>query len=733
MKLWNANDLLQWESGEAGLPEIHFRADAPVCYPPSTPPPEGMEETDPWFILGNYGLTVFPHVSGGYQLFHTEHGYSRLNHDGGERITGRACRSTLRLDGVEHDLLDIPAGEKRFGCGMARWSYQIGGVRLSRRFDTLPSRDHRDRIPGFIITLAVENPGETPVDLKWTEGLGARYAFCNWNNPPAGRQQAHYPVRARAEGASARASFEPTALRPLVFNEPGALAQADAFPPTVHLNILEGEGTTAVEPESEAVAWLLAGITRSVPPGGSVTLRVAVGWSADDLRWEDTLAALRSPVDGMRAAWSERLPDFAEAEPATRAELQWHAYVLHAMATWDARYGCTYIPQGNLYEYALGSSSCTRDQAMHALPACTYDPDLARSVLSYLARITDPRGRAEHTNEGAGIYPVGGDQKSDNELFCLLLAAEYLERTGDAASLLETEPFFPPMGQRTPSGTLLERIGGWVTFLRDGVHVGKNGLVRIMLSDLSDTLHSAFPHLTYSHQSYRKVFDGESYVNTGMALNVLRRVGAWMEAHADELGDQAATARAIAAAALDLEKRLREALFSDLENRPWAPRGRVEDHVLGEDDAFAAPQIFLLSNPDLPEARRREIWDNVRPRVWDGEPFGVLLREGVGKHRCGMVWYAWSGMFITELADLDEDAAREGFERLSLRRRAERAPDQWVGLWSHSDCTWGYSLDWGDGKIPGTCRVGYMKPFPHFCAHVHAWPLMIWQRLHRES
>ncbi len=431
----------------------------------------------------------------------------------------------------------------------------------------------------------------------------------------------------------------------------------------------------------------------------------------------------------MRKAWDDRLPKFADAEPATQGELRWHTYVLHAMATWDARYQCTYIPQGNLYEYAVGSSSCTRDQAMHALPACVYDPDLARSVLSYLARITDPTGRTEHNNEGAGIYPVGGDQKSDNELYCLLLAAEYFEKTGDTESLGQMETFFPPMGMGTPSGTLLERIGGWVSFLRDGIHVGKTGLVRIMLSDISDTLHSAFPHLQYSHGSYHQVFNGESYVNTGMALNVLRRMGQWLASKADALGKQSALAREIAAAALDLEERLRQALFSDLEGRTWAPRGRVGDHLLGEDDAFLAPQTFLLSSPDLPEQRRREIWDNVRPRLWDGEPFGLLLREGTGKHRCGMIWYAWSGMFITELSQLDKEAAREGFERMSLRRRAEIAPDQWVGLWSNSDCTWGYTHEWGGGKLPGTCRVGYMKPFPHFCAHVHAWPLMIWQRL----
>jgi hypothetical protein len=600
---------------------------------------------------------------------------------------------------------------------------------LTRRFDTAPSRNSRHRIAGFTISLEARNNGPGEVELAWTEGLGVRYDLANWHNPPAGRIQARYPVEAQTDGARATARFLPEALTPLVFAEPGRLAQADAVPATVHLDILEGAGSICVERDGEDCAWLLADFSKVLGPGESAAFRVAIGWSSNTLEWSATLAALRAPVEELREAWAKRLPDFPNAEPATRAELRWHAYVLHAMATWDARYGCTFIPQGTLYEFGLGVAACTRDHAMHALPACTYDPDLARSVLSYLARITDPRGHVEHTNEGAGIYPVGGDQKSDSQLFCLLLAAEYLECTGDAAVLAAEEPFFPPVGAPSPSGTLLDRIGRWVRYLRDGVHVGANGMIRIMFSDLSDTLHSAFPHLPYSHRSYHQVFNGESYVNTAMALNVLRRVGNWLRNHADGLGEQQALAHDIDTACTDFEAKLRKALFADMEARPWAPRGRVGDDFLGEKDVFAASQAFLLSNPDLPQSRRREIWNNVRPRIWDGEPFGVLLREGVGKHRCGMVWYAWSGLFIAELVVLDPEAAKEGFERLSLRRRAEIAPDQWVGLWSNSDCTWGYSGDWGNGEIPGTCRVGYVKPFPHFCAHVHAWPLMIWLRI----
>ena len=724
MELWKAKDVLTWSSDEHHLPSIDIHAELPMNYP-SADADIKMDETDPWFILGNYGLTIFPHISGSYQFFHCEHGFARLNYGAGECVTSRACQSMVHVGDKEVDLLTFPASKKVFGCGYAKWIYNIGEVEIERMIATLPSKDSCDRIPAFKVVITARNQGPGDIPIKISEGIGARYDLANWHNQPLDRQYADYPAKGITSEHTATATFTPVALKPLIFEDKGRLAQADAHPPQVHLSLVEGEGVVRVQQEDEHCVWLHADSEIILTSGSEGQMDVLIGWSNDDVVWSDTVQRMQPSVECMRKAWAQRLPAFDAAEPALRGELHWHAHVLYAMATWDDRYQTTFIPQGNLYEYAVGSASCTRDHCMHALPACTYDPDLARSVLRYLARITDPRGRVEHSNEGAGIYPIGGDQKSDNELFCLLLAAEYFEKNNDIELLKENQPFFPP--GTTIQSSFLDRIGRWVKFLRDGIHTGANGMIRIMLSDLSDTLHSAFPHLQYSHPNYRKVFDGESYVNTTMSLHVLRRMGNWLQDHAGKLGDQATLAKEIAAACEEIESRIRHILFEDIKDRPWVPRGRVGDHVLGEEDAFAAPQIFILSNPDLPEERRNEIWNNVRPRIWKDEPYGVLLREGEGRHRCGMVWFAWSGMFITELAGLDKEAAKEGLERMSLRRRAEITPDQWVGLWSNSDCTWGFSGDFE--QVPGTCRVGYMKPFPHFCAHVHAWPLMIWLRL----
>ncbi len=685
-----------------------------------------MEDTDPWFILGNYGLTLFPHASGSYQLLHTERSFSRLNHDGSDMMTGRNCRAIIHINNKPYDLLVMEADTKRFGCGFAEWVYQLEGVELTRRFDTIPSRDRNDRVPAFRITYSVANQSGNPIELKITEGIGARYHFANWNNPPLGRQAARYPVTANASQNASTAAFVPEEIIPLVFDEPGRFARADGQPISVHLDVIDGDATCSVEQSESELAWLLATREQQLAPNSEATLALAVGWSDPTIEWSAIRPRVEVTPDEMHKQWAERLPDFADAEPALRGELQWHAHTLYAMATWDQRYQCVFIPQGTIYEFGLGVAAVTRDHAMHALPACSYDPDLALSVVQYLARHTDLRGHIQHTDEGTGIVPQGADQKSDNHLFALMLAVEYLERNNDTDCLANTEPFFP-CGCNA-SGTLLDRIARWVTYLRDGVSTGANGLVRIMCSDLSDTLHSAFPHLQYSHGSYHQVFNGESYVNTTMALHCLRRLAGWLDRHYQDLGDQSELAVKIRDAAREYEARVRKALFDDIEGRPWVPRGRVGNHILGDEDAFCAPQAFIINNTDLPLERRLEIWNNVKPRLWDGEPFGVLLREGAGNHRCGMVWYAWTGMFTWALADIDPDAAREGLERLSLRRRAEKEPRQWMGLWSNSDVTWGYQTT-PEKEIPGTTRVGYVKRSPHYCAHVHAWPLMLWYRL----
>ncbi len=723
--LWEAGDLAIFETDELGLPACRLTGTRPFHYPPNTSAPDGMAETDPWFILGNYGLTVFPHASGSYQLLHTERGFARLNHDGSDSVTGRDCGCEIEIDDVSLDILREEAGEKRFGCGFAEWRYKLNDITVLRRMDSIPSRDSNDRIPAFRLSITLRNDGDSSHFVHLSESLGVRYHYANWKNPPLGRKAARYPVECRGNGQHCSATFRPEELLPLVFDQPGRLAQADGQPCNVHLDVLDSGSICRIAGADES-AQLRAERNGELAPGATITINLLIGWSDATCDWNATRERMAIEPAEMRRLWSERLPEFPTAEAAVRGELQWHAHTLYAMATYDQRYRRTFIPQGTLYEFGLGVAAVTRDHAMHALPACSYDPDLARSVLEYLARHTDLRGLIQHTDEGAGIVPQGADQKSDNQIFALLLAVEYLEQTGDVDCLNTEHPFFPCGSGST--GTLLDRIARWVSYLRDGISTGRNGLVRIMCSDLSDTLHSAFPHLQYNHGSYHKVFNGESYVNTTMAIHVLRKLHQWLDQNPGASPTQQSLLTRLRDASREYEGRLRNALFDDLQDRQWVPRGRVGDHVLGDTDAFAAPQAFIFNNPDLPEARRREIWDAVKPRLWDGEPFGVLLREGEGQHRCGMIWYAWSGMFAWALTDIEPDAAREALDRLSLRRRAELEPEQWMGLWSNSDVTWGYSVKL-KGQIPGTTRVGYVKPFPHFCAHVHAWPLMLWYRL----
>ncbi|MFW6286527.1 MAG: hypothetical protein ACOC29_01170 [Candidatus Sumerlaeota bacterium] len=411
-KLWEANGTAVFETDESGLPYCRLLGQRPCYYPADTPPPQGMEETDPWFILGNYGLTVFPHASGSYQLLHTERSFARLNHDGSSRITGRACRCRLETGKETIDLLEREADEKRFGCGFAEWVYRLDGLELVRRFDIVPSRDSADRIPGFRITISLRGTSDASRNIVFTEGLQARYHFANWNNPPLGRRAARYPVRHQTEKHHCSAEFLPEELLPLVFDQPGVPARADGQSIAVHMEALSAEAQCKIEQDGAESCWLLVENESRLGAGQEKTFTFIVGWSDATRPWLTTLERLKIDPADMRKQWLARLPEFPEATPAERGEMQWHAHTLHAMATWDQRYGRTFIPQGTIYEYGVGVAAVTRDHAMHALPACSYDPDLALSVLEYLARHTDARGHIQHTDEGAGVVPQGGIRKA---------------------------------------------------------------------------------------------------------------------------------------------------------------------------------------------------------------------------------------------------------------------------------------------------------------------------------
>jgi cellobiose phosphorylase len=391
------------------------------------------------------------------------------------------------------------------------------------------------------------------------------------------------------------------------------------------------------------------------------------------------------------------------------------------MANWSQRYKETFIPQGTVYEYNLGVSACIRDHLQHMLPLCYYDQDLARSILRFALKKTDFRGDILTSDEGAGNYPIGGDMKSDNQIYFFMALAEYLNVSKDGDFLTELVPFRG--APQAPSGTVFDRVRRCFLYLRDVVSTGDHGLVRMLCADWNDCLYSYFKEIPY-HTIFRK---GESHLNTAMAVSVLGDLlesfdaldeDSALKPWESELADFTEAVRVYRTGLLD-------ALLRDWGDGPFLKRAYIgTDNELGESSMIYEPQPHLLAIPEIPLEKRKALWQQIRNRVYDPEQKGARQSEvplgssdAGGSRENGGFWYALNGPLIKGLLELDPGEAEKAAQKMTLLGHAEQFPDYWVGMWSGPD-SFDSSLLPSEGM-----SSSYTREFPVFCAHAHAWPL----------
>jgi len=676
------------------------------------------ELPEPYTLLGNHGLNAFVDIKGRAQLHASERSWACLNGNRRDRIT---------LHEIEIRTGDTPAinlAEKepehcRFGCGMAAFDYRTDGLQLKRELCTHPSDRAGRRLPFLFITLSIRNTGSETRTLCWRETFGARYDFSFRHNFPFHKSRVDYPAHVESSAKLLRARFTPKPEMPLVLSEGNEPAWQESFPPSLYLSAREDRTrlTHTVDPDL-LTAWLTHEITLEVEPVETATATFVVGCAEDDFDWAEELGGVPAPDEScFRAEWRKAIPDFEDADdPDLAREMQWHAYCLHAMATWSARYQETFIPQGTIYEYGLGVAAVIRDHLQHSLPLCRYEPSLAASILRFTGKHTNPRGYIQHGDEGANQHPLGADQKSDSQIYALMALAEYL-RTGNDPSLL-TEPIHFLDSPRPTD--LLDCAARWFRYLRDEVKTGPHGLVRLLCSDWNDCFYGFFKEIPY----HRIFSEGESGLNSTMAVVVLGRIADALEAvrEAPAMAGRSADVEALVTAARAYRTELLEAVLKEMEGRDFIPRAYVGEDAVGREELFFEPQPWLLLIPEL-KGRHAVIWQAIRERVWADEPCGARQSEVPGKRENGGIWFALNGPLVEALAGFDASLAREALEKLTCRRRASTYPERWAGQWSVGDSIHSHLLE--DSEQRGAMS-SYLHPCPVFCAHAHAWPLHGW-------
>jgi cellobiose phosphorylase len=724
----------EWIDDDHGLPAYHYTG--PLRFPASPIYDKApMLPDDPFFLLGNYRVTVFAHASGALQLLTGERAWGRMN-QGDARFSG-AYQATVEIDGTKHSLLGIEepaaiAATKRFGVGFARYDYSLDpSLSIIRRISVQPSTKPGEGTSAFLVEVSLHNTGAQPLKLRYLEAIAPRYQqiFAEWDQDQ--REVLYTPEPPAGDGGTLTVRFTAQPKRRMAFPPSGQMSRLEQFPPALFVSSAD-TNALPISFGGTVGSWLGALWGGALQPGESRRLAFVIGYSRDSSSAIHSLAAQLAPPSGPNQppvgsvfgdAWRDKVPAFAsEPDPVLRREMRWNAAVLEQMATWREYYDETIIPQGTVYDYTWGMVGSMRDQAQHALPLCHTNPALARSTLRFIMKRMLPDGNILLNDGGFGWSPSGAQQTSDQQLYLFLLLAEYLRVTRDLSILTEPIGYYPLENSGRDTG--FAHVRQAFLFLRDRIGVGPHGIVLRWNSDWNDM----FGWWPSSHPYNTTFTISESHMNSAMAVVVLQDLGNAL-ASALENAQLPDTVEFIAALH-EYRTQLSEAFLHDLGDRTFPRRAWAwNNEPLGEKEMWLEPQGFTLLISEFPAERKRRLYAELERRLLSGEAIGPrqiekpAIQPGTpqGSRENGGFWYALHGPVILGVATFDPATAEDLLRRMTFANYAHKFPNYWTGQWSASD-----SLDSSLLKTNG------LSSGIPWCAHAHAWPLYCWLRL-RES
>jgi cellobiose phosphorylase len=682
----------EWTDDENGLP--CYRYTGPLTFhTPNIP-------DDPHFLLGNHRLTLFVHASGRYEILTGERAWARMNGPN---------EALVEIGGQRHELIGDAEAPRVFGIGFARYEHRVTPeLTVTRTLTVRPSRRPGEGTSAFVVTVRLGNTGVSAVNLTYSERVLAHYEpILAPSSELRGLVKYTQAVVKEEALGLVRADVHAEAKQLLGFAPAGQMSRFDSEPPSLFLKTL----TPGLHVSHDG-DWMGIFNEVNLDRGAIDEISFVVGYTRDAAGC-DALAeqALQGPAD----EWLSVVPAFAsETDAQLRREMRWNAGTLEAMATWREYYNETVVPQGTVYDYAWGQMLSSRDLAQHALPLCHTNPALARSVLRFIMKRMLPDGEVKLSDEGFGWAAHGAMLTSDQQLWFLMLMAEYLRVTKDVSILTEQIGYYPL--ERSATGTGLDRIREAFLFLRDRIGVGVHGLVKLWNSDWNDMFYFWPTNLPYN----RMFASAESSMNTAMAVAILADVAEMLQALAPEEQE-------LWGAMTQYRLRLARAFLLDLGTRTFPRRARIrQGEVYGENDIWLEPVGFAMLMPEFSEEKRRVLFGEVQARLLKGEAMGARQIEkpvpkpgtNAGSRENGGFWYALNGPLILGVATFDRAAAMDLLKRMTFENFAGRFPQYWTGRWSASD-----SLD--SSLLPSEG----LSENPIYCAHAHAWPLYCYLRL----
>ncbi|WNR42800.1 hypothetical protein [Paenibacillus roseipurpureus] len=735
-----------WDWDQDQFPVYHYTGGYPVFAKDKLGHDAKLPE-DPCFLLGNYRATVFVHVSGSYEFITGERGWARLNHGGKNKGWNQSIVTMATNQGEEvYALVGGNACEElvtqqTFGIGYANLQYNLNDLKLSKVYAMQPSMDLHNGNPSLLLEVSLTNSGDRPLTITYQEQLLAHYMMMNDQNGAELTGEICYRnkvnVDAERHFVKADICYEPLKLQVLPCDLQESYTH-DIAPPSLFMKAIPvSSGSTSVSNRKvERGDLLCAQSTVTLAAGEQRTLQFVIG-----LTFENDMTSIANqirdmfeqakPSGGCLGAythlWRQVLPSLVdEPDVELRCEMIWNAYCLEAMATYSQYFGETYIPQGSVYAYHLGENASNRDHLQHCLPLIYTHPQLAKSCLRYAMKHSARDGEIKRQNIGFGYSDPGVYMESDAQLYMFQAVSEYLRVTRDYSFLNERVTYYPVEAGWTD--TVLTFLMKHFIYLRDVVGRGRNGLIRMLNSDWSDS----FFH-PYSPNIYKNF--AQSHVNTSMALAIfppfLRELTQAM-AYALDTSNLTSFIQSVS----EYHDSVYAAYMKDMEGRTFSPRCYLGEHdepqlKFGMDTLCIEPQPFLLQVESFPVERKRQLLQEIQLRVLGEEKYGARTREvplwGNGDGEDGGVWFAHQGPLIVGIASFDREEAVKLMRKLMFHRFAEQYPDYWVGHWTFAD-----SVNSSLSTREGLYSFWVQDAFHPFCAHVHAWQLYCYYRVYKE-
>ncbi|MFI6604191.1 GH36-type glycosyl hydrolase domain-containing protein [Nonomuraea sp. NPDC050536] len=619
-----------------------------------------------------------------------------------------------------------------------------------------PTRRHVVHLGNRRITLVADNYGRTDLfdehtGLLWlTRGAGVTQVG-GLSTDVSGSERVFGPTFATTRVADDRLALERTVLCPEgeqpwvlirlrvrnLLGEPVRLTLTEAWTarparirlitgaepsedPGLELELLGGPRTTTgrlavpleLEAHGERLIELRYGLLDDgpAPPDDDATASSEGGTAARGRdagpSFEESLAALR-----------DRLPRAcAPQAPEAEREIPWHAALLTGAACADGVLGGHTLDQGSCYSFRHGFNGAARDPLQHALPLVYIEPDLALSVLRNTCAWGSPDGDLP--------YALGPDKQpwtdvfrpSDQNLWALWLAAEYLSATGDRAAFDAAVPYHP-VHQAAPV-PLGEHLRRQFRFFVDEVGRGEHGHVRILNADWNDM---AINESGVDHEVM--IAQGESVLNSAMAAWVLPRYAVL----AERLGDHATAAEARA-----LGEELRGLVAGEWNGR-WFRRAYGPGAVVGDSDLWLEVQPWAILCGAAPPERAVELLRTIERTAAAGSPLGARLRWPAGgghdPNGAGTIWYAINMTLIWAAAEHVPELGWRWWRQMTLAAHAAAYPDVWEGTLSGPDAYLAPETD-RPGRTWDLADVGVaMQAYPVANLHSHSQPLLAYLRL----